>query len=50
MAEFSSPVVAVRAALEIHAKVSTLNANLPKAKRLQFRMGITHGPGGGQRE
>jgi len=43
MAEFASPGLAMRAAMKIHEEVAALNAELPKEKRMRFRMGINLG-------
>ena len=43
LAEFSSPVEAVRAAIEIQEKLHTCNTDLGEAQRMRFRMGINLG-------
>jgi len=43
LAEFGSPVEAVRCAVEIQDALKTRNDSLPEAKRLQFRIGINLG-------
>jgi len=43
IAEFSSPVEAVRCAVEIQQEIEAHNANLPKDRRMRFRIGINLG-------
>jgi class 3 adenylate cyclase len=43
LAEFESPVEAVRCAVEIQAALKTRNTNLQKSKRMLFRIGINLG-------
>jgi len=43
VAEFSSPVQAVRAALAIQEHVATQNENLPKDRRMHYRIGVNLG-------
>ncbi len=43
LAEFASPVEALRCAVEIQAALKTRNASLPEASRLLFRIGINLG-------
>jgi class 3 adenylate cyclase len=43
LAEFASPVEAVRCAVEIQEGVHTRNETLPEAQRLQFRIGVNLG-------
>src|SRR5262245_27532776 len=43
VAEFASPVEAVRCATEIQLEVDKRNAGLPEDRRLRFRMGINLG-------
>ena len=43
LAEFPSAVEAVRCAVEIQAELAALNAELPKERRLEFRIGINLG-------
>jgi adenylate cyclase len=43
LAEFASPVEALRCAVEIQAALETRNASLPEARRLRFRIGINLG-------
>ena len=43
LAEFASPVEAVRAATEIQSALHTLNDPLPAAQRVQFRIGVNLG-------
>jgi class 3 adenylate cyclase len=43
LAEFSSPVESVRAALEIQSSLKTRNLSLPPDQQLQFRVGINLG-------
>ena len=40
LAEFSSPVEAVRAALDIQAGIEGRNSSLPEARRMLFRVGV----------
>ncbi len=40
LAEFTSPVEAVRAALDIQAGVDTRNESLPESRRMRFRVGV----------
>jgi class 3 adenylate cyclase len=40
LAEFTSPVEAVRAAGEIQDALKTRNASLPESRRMQFRIGV----------
>lgn len=44
MAEFSEPVNAVCAAIELQRQLLALNLTLPERERLQLRVGINHGP------
>lgn len=43
VAEFASPVQAVRCALAIQDHIARANENVPKDRRMQFRMGINLG-------
>lgn len=43
LAEFASPVEAVRCAVEIQDALRTRNDSLPEARRLQFRIGVNLG-------
>jgi TolB-like protein len=43
LAEFASVVAAVRCASEVQRAMSTRNADVPKEKRIEFRMGINVG-------
>ena len=43
LAEFASPVEAVRCAVEIQDALKTRNDSLPEAQRLQFRIGVNLG-------
>jgi len=43
LAEFASPVEALRCAVEIQAALHTRNDSLPESSRLQFRIGINLG-------
>ena len=43
LAEFASPVEAMRCAVEIQAALKTRNDSLPEASRLQFRIGLNLG-------
>ncbi len=43
IAEFSSPVEAVRCAVEIQQEIEARNANLPKDRRMRFRIGVNLG-------
>jgi len=43
LAEFASPVEAVRCAVEIQEGVHTRNETLPEAQRLEFRIGVNLG-------
>jgi len=43
LAEFASPVEAVRCAVEIQEGVHTRNETLPQARRLEFRIGVNLG-------
>lgn len=43
LAEFGSPVEAVRCAVEIQDALKTRNDSLPEAQRLQFRIGVNLG-------
>ncbi len=43
LAEFASPVEALRCAVEVQAALKTRNESLPEASRLQFRIGINLG-------
>jgi len=43
LAEFASPVEALRCAVEIQAALKTRNESLPEEKRLAFRIGINLG-------
>ena len=43
IAEFASPVEAVRAAAEIQQEIERLNADLPELRRMLFRVGINLG-------
>jgi class 3 adenylate cyclase len=43
LAEFGSPVEAVRCAVEIQEALKTRNDSLPEEKRLQFRVGVNLG-------
>ncbi len=43
LAEFASVVDAVRCAVEIQQELKTRNAELPSARRMEFRMGINLG-------
>jgi len=45
LAEFASPVEAVRCAVEIQEGVHTRNEALPDAQRLEFRIGVNLGDG-----
>jgi class 3 adenylate cyclase len=44
MAEFSDPVNAAHAAIELQRQLLALNLTLPERERLQLRVGINHGP------
>jgi class 3 adenylate cyclase len=43
MAEFSDPVVCVRAAIELQRRLYNINEKLPERDRLQLRIGINYG-------
>ena len=43
IAEFASPVEAVRCATEIQLEINNRNAELPEANRMRFRIGINLG-------
>src|SRR5207237_9675748 len=43
LAEFTSPVEAVRAASEIQDALRTRNESLPESRRMLFRMGVNIG-------
>ncbi len=43
IAEFASPVEAVRCAAEIQQEIETRNANLPEDRRMRFRIGVNLG-------
>ena len=43
IAEFASPVEAVRCAVEIQRDLETRNADLPEDRRLRFRIGVNLG-------
>jgi serine/threonine protein kinase/class 3 adenylate cyclase len=43
MAEFSDPLVCVRAAIELQRKLYRMNEKLPQRDRLQLRIGINYG-------
>ncbi len=43
IAEFASPVEAVRCAIEIQQEIEARNANLPEDRRMRFRIGINLG-------
>ena len=43
IAEFASPVEAVRAAVEIQAEIEKRNADVPEDRRMQFRIGVNLG-------
>jgi adenylate cyclase len=43
IAEFASPVEAVRCAIEIQQEIETRNANLPEDRRMRFRIGVNLG-------
>ncbi len=43
LAEFASVVAAVRCAIEVQRAMSARNADVPKEKRIEFRMGINVG-------
>lgn len=43
LAEFASPVEAVRCATEIQLEIDTRNTNLPEPSRMRFRIGINLG-------
>lgn len=43
IAEFASPVEAVRCAVEIQQELERQNATLPKDRRMQFRIGVNFG-------
>ncbi len=43
IAEFASPVEAVRCAVEIQQEIEARNANLPEDRRMHFRIGINLG-------
>ncbi len=43
IAEFASPVEAVRCAVEIQQEVETYNADLPEDRRMHFRIGVNLG-------
>lgn len=43
IAEFASPVEALRCALEIRQRVENGNAGLPEEHRMRFRIGINLG-------
>src|ERR1700735_897887 len=43
MAEFSEPVICVRAAIELQRKLYGMNEKLPERDRLQLRIGINYG-------
>ena len=43
MAEFSDPLVCVRAAIELQRKLYSMNEKLPERDRLQLRIGINFG-------
>jgi class 3 adenylate cyclase len=45
MAEFPTPLDAVRGAIELQSRVLLLNTTLPKRDQLQLRIGIDCGPG-----
>jgi class 3 adenylate cyclase len=40
LAEFGSPVEAVRSALDIQTGIETRNGSLPESRRMQFRIGV----------
>ncbi len=40
IAEFASPVEAVRCAVEIQQEIEARNANLPEDRRVRFRIGV----------
>jgi adenylate cyclase len=43
LAEFASPVEAARCAVEVQAELAKRNADLPRSRRLEFRIGINLG-------
>lgn len=43
IAEFASPVEAVRCAVEIQRELEALNADLPEERRMRFRIGVNLG-------
>ncbi len=43
IAEFASPVEAVRCAVEIQQQIEARNANLPEDRRMRFRIGVNLG-------
>ena len=43
IAEFASPVEAVRSAKEIHLEIEQRNTDLPESRRMRFRIGINLG-------
>jgi class 3 adenylate cyclase/predicted Ser/Thr protein kinase len=43
MAEFSDPLICVRAAIELQRKLYSMNEKLPERDRLQLRIGINYG-------
>ena len=43
VAEFSSPVEAVRCAVEIQSKIAESNVDLPEERRMRFRIGVNLG-------
>jgi class 3 adenylate cyclase len=43
IAEFASPVEAVRCAAEIQQEIEARNANLPEDRRMHFRIGVNLG-------
>ena len=43
IAEFASPVEAVRCAVEIQQEIEARNANLPEDRRMRFRIGVNLG-------
>jgi len=45
MAEFSDPLSAVRAAIELQRRLFQLNESIPAREAIHLRVGINHGPG-----
>ena len=43
LSEFTSVVDAVRCAVEIQREITKRNANLPKSRRMEFRIGVNLG-------